>query len=109
MKSAVIVFPGSNCDRDLAVAIETSSGAAVEQLLQSSCTTYPVNPRSAKAYRHRKAASGAKSDLLDAWSLAEALRVPAHSGAGPSSRPRRAPAPAHRVSVTECARPAARG
>jgi phosphoribosylformylglycinamidine synthase len=28
MKSAVIVFPGSNCDRDLAVAIETVSGRA---------------------------------------------------------------------------------
>lgn len=27
MKAAVIVFPGSNCDRDLAVAIETVSGA----------------------------------------------------------------------------------
>ena len=26
MKSAVIVFPGSNCDRDLAVALETVSG-----------------------------------------------------------------------------------
>ena len=28
MKSAVIVFPGSNCDRDLAVAIRDVSGAA---------------------------------------------------------------------------------
>ncbi|HEY1146275.1 MAG TPA: phosphoribosylformylglycinamidine synthase subunit PurQ, partial [Allosphingosinicella sp.] len=28
MKSAVIVFPGSNCDRDLAVAIEEVSGQA---------------------------------------------------------------------------------
>jgi phosphoribosylformylglycinamidine synthase subunit PurQ / glutaminase len=28
MKSAVIVFPGSNCDRDLAVAIEQVSGRA---------------------------------------------------------------------------------
>ena len=28
MKSAVIVFPGSNCDRDLAVAIETITGTA---------------------------------------------------------------------------------
>jgi phosphoribosylformylglycinamidine synthase subunit PurQ / glutaminase len=28
MKSAVIVFPGSNCDRDLAVAIEDVSGRA---------------------------------------------------------------------------------
>ena len=28
MKSAVIVFPGSNCDRDMAVAIEQASGSA---------------------------------------------------------------------------------
>jgi phosphoribosylformylglycinamidine synthase I len=28
VKSAVIVFPGSNCDRDLAVAIESISGSA---------------------------------------------------------------------------------
>lgn len=28
MKSAVIVFPGSNCDRDVAVAIEAVTGAA---------------------------------------------------------------------------------
>ena len=27
MKSAVIVFPGSNCDRDLAVALEQVTGA----------------------------------------------------------------------------------
>ena len=26
MKSAVIVFPGSNCDRDMAVALEQVSG-----------------------------------------------------------------------------------
>ena len=30
MKSAVIVFPGSNCDRDIAVAIETVTGRAPE-------------------------------------------------------------------------------
>ena len=28
MKSAVIVFPGSNCDRDLAVALEQVTGRA---------------------------------------------------------------------------------
>ncbi len=28
MKSAVIVFPGSNCDRDIAVALERASGVA---------------------------------------------------------------------------------
>ena len=28
MKAAVIVFPGSNCDRDMKVAIEQSLGSA---------------------------------------------------------------------------------
>ncbi|MBL4806322.1 MAG: phosphoribosylformylglycinamidine synthase subunit PurQ [Rhodobacteraceae bacterium] len=32
MKSAVIVFPGSNCDRDLAVAFERSSGQKSEMV-----------------------------------------------------------------------------
>ncbi len=32
MKSAVIVFPGSNCDRDLAVAFERVSGRASEMI-----------------------------------------------------------------------------
>ena len=58
----------------LAVAIETSQGAAVDQLLQLDCTVYPVNPLSAKCYRERKAPSGNKTDQVDAWSLGEALR-----------------------------------
>lgn len=32
MKSAVVVFPGSNCDRDCAVAIERSTGSSVEMV-----------------------------------------------------------------------------
>ena len=32
MKSAVIVFPGSNCDRDLKVAIETATGRTPEMV-----------------------------------------------------------------------------
>jgi phosphoribosylformylglycinamidine synthase len=32
MKAAVVVFPGSNCDRDCKVAIERSTGAAVEMI-----------------------------------------------------------------------------
>ena len=32
MKAAVVVFPGSNCDRDCKVAIERSTGAAVEMV-----------------------------------------------------------------------------
>jgi transposase len=59
----------------LAVAIETSQGAAIDQLLQSGCAIYPVNPRSAQSYRQRKAPSGNKTDRVDAWSLADALRT----------------------------------
>jgi len=63
---------------DLAVAIETSQGAAVDQMLQRDYTVYPVNPAAAVSYRQRKAPSGAKTDHLDAWSLADALRVDGH-------------------------------
>jgi transposase len=59
----------------LAVAIETNQGAAIEQLLESHCTLYPVQPKSAQRYRERKVPSGNKTDRLDAWSLADALRV----------------------------------
>ena len=58
-----------------AVAIETSSGAAVERLLEAGFAVYPVNPHAAKRYRERKAPSGTKTDRFDAWSLADALRM----------------------------------
>ena len=60
---------------NLAVAIETSQGAAVDQLLQKDYTVYPVHPVAAQSYRERKAPSGTKTDHLDAWALADALRV----------------------------------
>ena len=60
---------------NLAVAIETSQGAAVDQLLQRDYTVYPVNPVAAESYRKRKAPSGTKTDHLDGWGLADALRV----------------------------------
>jgi transposase len=59
----------------LAVAIETSQGAAIDQLLQCDCTVYPLNPLSAKAYCDRKAPSGNKTDRNDAWAFGDALRV----------------------------------
>ena len=62
----------------LAVAIETSQGAAVDQLLQRNYTLYPVHPVAAQRYRERKAPSGTKTDHLDAWTLADALRVDGH-------------------------------
>jgi transposase len=60
---------------NLAVAVETSQGAAVDQLLQREYTIFPVQPVAAKSYRERKAPSGTKTDHLDAWGLADALRV----------------------------------
>ena len=56
-------------------AIETCHGAAVEQLLEAGMIVYPLNPKSAQAYRDRKAPSGVKDDRLDAWSFADACRV----------------------------------
>lgn len=60
------------------VAVETSQGAIIELLLQSGAPAYPVHPLRAKRYRERKAPSGVKDDQLDAWSLADALRVDGH-------------------------------
>jgi transposase len=60
----------------LAVAVETSQGTVIDQLLQTpNCTLYPLNPKAAQRYRDRKAPSGTKSDHLDAWSFADALRL----------------------------------
>lgn len=63
---------------NLAVAIETNQGAAVDQLLQGGYTVYPVNPVASESYRKRKAPSGTKTDHLDGWGLADALRVDGH-------------------------------
>lgn len=60
---------------NLAVAIETSQGAAVDQLLQHEYTVYPVNPVAAASYRKRKAPTGTKTDHVDGWALADALRM----------------------------------
>jgi len=59
----------------LAIAIETSQGAVVEQLLGAGVTVYPIHPKAAKEYRKRQAPGGTKDDELDSWSLADALRM----------------------------------
>ena len=64
---------------DPAVAIETSGGMTVQRLLDAGYAVYPVNPKAAKRYRERKAPSGTKTDHLDAWSLADALRLDGHT------------------------------
>src|SRR4029077_5914201 len=71
---------------NLAVCVETNQGAVIERLLQSDCSLYPVHPPRAKQYRQRKISSGNKTDFLDAWALADALRIDGHSwrALGPS-------------------------
>jgi transposase len=63
----------------LAVTIETSSGMVVERLLDAGYDVFPVNPKAAQRYRERKLPSGTKTDRVDAWSLADALRVDGHA------------------------------
>jgi transposase len=59
-------------------AIETSSGPAVERLLEAGQPVFPLNPKAAERYRDRNAPAGAKSDRLDAFSFADALRTDGH-------------------------------
>ena len=62
----------------MAACVETSQGVVIEQLLESGVSLYPISPVSSQAYRERKAPSGNKTDHVDAWSLADALRVDGH-------------------------------
>ena len=62
----------------VAVAIETCSGPAVERLVEMGCRVYPLNPKAAKRYRDRKNVAGTKTDRLDAWSFGDALRTDGH-------------------------------
>ena len=63
----------------LAIALETSRGLAIDELLRGEITLYPVQPVAASRLRDRKAPSGAKNDRLDAWALAEGLRLDGHT------------------------------
>ncbi|MEI6277750.1 MAG: transposase [Verrucomicrobiae bacterium] len=56
-KEKIKAFPS------LAVAIETSYGAAVEQLLDCDLQVYPVNPMNAKRYRERKCSSSIRVSM----------------------------------------------
>jgi transposase len=61
------------------MTLETSSGPAVDQLLQRGYPLYPLNPKAAKRYRERKSPSGNKTDRQDAWSMADGLRTDGQS------------------------------
>src|SRR6266699_1486046 len=62
----------------MTVPEETCCGTAVERLLGMGLAIYPLNPKSAERYRDRKSPAGVKSDELDAFSFADALRTDGH-------------------------------
>jgi len=63
----------------LAIAVEAGHSAAIERLVSLDYWVYPVHPRSSKSYRTRKRPSGTKTDLIDCWALADALRLEGES------------------------------
>jgi len=62
----------------LAIAVESGQGLVIEQLVLTAAVIYVVPAKNAAAYRTRKAPSGTKTDRLDAWCLACALRSEGH-------------------------------
>lgn len=63
----------------VAATVETTCGPAVERLFEWGCALYPIHPKAGQRYRDRKAPSGGKSDSLDAWCFADALRTDGHA------------------------------
>lgn len=61
------------------ITLETSSGPAVDQLLQRGWTVYPVAPTAAARYRERNVPSATKTDRHDTRALADALRTDGHA------------------------------
>src|SRR3989442_2741293 len=60
---------------DICVALETSQGPLAGRLLDEGFTLYPINPKAVDRHRERFRVAGAKSDLRDAWVLANLLRT----------------------------------
>lgn len=58
----------------LALAVESGQALVIEQMMLMGRPVYVVPCRSAYAFRQRKVPSGAKTDHIDAWCLASALR-----------------------------------
>jgi transposase len=57
------------------IALETSRGLLIHELLRSDYSVYAVNPRAVNRYKDRYVLSKAKSDSLDALALAHLLRT----------------------------------
>jgi transposase len=63
---------------ELPIAIERPSGLVVEALLAAGHPVVPIHPNAVKASRPRYRAAGGKSDLGDAYLLADLLRTDGH-------------------------------
>jgi len=63
---------GSHPKEEMACIIETTHGLLITSLLEAGWTIYPVNPRTVD---RRRAASGAKTDTIDAYLLAKTGRA----------------------------------
>src|SRR5207237_9319169 len=63
---------GSESKEQMACIIETTHGLLIAHLLEAGWPVYPVNPRTVD---RRRAASGAKTDTIDAYLLAKTGRA----------------------------------
>lgn len=63
---------------DLPIAIERPSGLLVDVLLEAGFRVIPIHPNAVKASRPRYAAAASKTDLGDAFLLADLLRTDGH-------------------------------
>jgi transposase len=63
---------------DIAVAIETPHGPAVEALMDRGIAVFAINPKQFDRFRDRLSPAGAKDDRRDALVLASALRTDRH-------------------------------
>ena len=63
---------------DVPIAIERPSGLLVDALIEAGHVVVPIHPNVVKACRPRYRAVGAKSDLGDAYLLADVLRTDGH-------------------------------
>lgn len=63
---------GTASKEEMACIIETTHGLLIAHLLEAGWPVYPVNPRTVD---HRRSASGAKTDLIDAYLLAKTGRA----------------------------------
>ncbi|WP_405166510.1 IS110 family transposase [Nocardia sp. NBC_01499] len=69
---------GDTAQDPIPIAIETSRGLMVAALRASGRPVFAINPMAVARYRERRSLARAKSDHLDAMTLANILRVDAH-------------------------------